>query len=95
MNQLNMKFDGKTFEQKKDGKRLAAQYNNVFALMSDGKWRTLNEISEVVRAPEASISARLRDARKNRNGAHNVERRRVVESQGLWEYRLIVNKGER
>jgi hypothetical protein len=43
--------------------------------------------------PEASISARLRDFRKEQFGKHVVERRR--RSQGQWEYRLIVVPTER
>jgi hypothetical protein len=57
--------------------------------MIDGQWRTLAEISAVIRCPEASVSARLRDLRKNKFGGYLVERRRRgAERRGLFEYRV-------
>lgn len=82
-------FDGVTFNAKRDGARLTAQYDSVFQCMRDGQWRTLARIHNMTGAPEASISARLRDCRKARNGNHTVERRFV--ERGLFEYRLILN----
>lgn len=69
-----------------DNARLGEQQAHVTALMLDGKWRTLAEISAAVGAPEASVSARLRDMRKERNGAYVVERARRSAAQ--WEYRV-------
>jgi hypothetical protein len=71
-----------------DQRRLGAQAQAVFNLMSDGEWRTLHEISAATGYPEASCSSRLRDYRKPRFGAHHVERRRRTE--GTWEYRVGV-----
>jgi len=79
-------FDGQTFSQPRDGDRLHAQLSRVRDVMRDGQWRTLASISEVVGAPEASVSARLRDLRKARHGSHTVARRYV--ERGLWEYRV-------
>lgn len=57
--------------------------------MNDGKWRTLSEISALTGDGEASISARLRDLRKDEFGGLNVDRRRRGdESRGLFEYRV-------
>ena len=84
-------FDGETYEPAQDKHRLNCQLRRVFDLMCDGKWRTLSAISYQVIDSEASISARLRDFRKPRFGAHTVERRRV--KCGLFEYRLLA-KGE-
>jgi hypothetical protein len=55
--------------------------------MRDGRWRRLTAIAIAAQAPEASVSARLRDLRKERFGSHTVERRYVA--QGLWEYRVL------
>jgi hypothetical protein len=77
-------FDGRTIEPEKDHERLKGQLKKVKDLMIDGQWRTLAEIAEVVGAPEGSVSARLRDLRKEKFGGYNVERRRVT--GGLWEY---------
>jgi hypothetical protein len=81
--------DGSTYDHERDGKRLHKQHNRVFALMKDGNWRTLGQIAVGTGDPEASVSARLRDLRKDRFGAHGVERRSC--GNGLFEYRLRVN----
>lgn len=78
--------DGETFDAVLDGERLNAQQQRVLTLMQDGHWRTLDEISQVTGDPPASVSARLRDLRKERFGKHTVERRR--RTKGLFEYRL-------
>jgi hypothetical protein len=79
-------FDGGTFDEARDGERLAKQLQSVFSLMSDKEWHTIPELAYVLRAPEASISARLRDLRKSKFGAHIVEREYVI--RGLWKYRV-------
>lgn len=56
---------GETYNHERDGLRLAAQYDKVFALMKDGAQRTLGEIAYFCGAPEASCSARLRQIRAN------------------------------
>lgn len=63
------------------------QLQIVWDLMVDGEWRSLAQIAEVVGEPEASVSARLRDFRKPRCGAHNVFRRLL--STGMYEYRVV------
>lgn len=87
MTQQEMRFDGATYEPKLDLDRLSSQLLKVEALMLDGKWRTLTHISIAVKAPESSVSARLRDLRKPRFGSHLIDRRRVT--RGLFEYRMV------
>lgn len=88
-------FGGVTFSATHDGPRLARQLDRVRALMLDGHWRTLAEIQRAIAVPgkhdtEAAVSARLRDLRKGKYGALQVERRRRGEpSRGLWEYRVV------
>lgn len=79
-------FDGRTYSHTRDGKRLSRQFADVLAYVADGRWHTLAEIAQAVRAPEASVSARLRDARKARFGGFAIEREYV--SEGLHRYRL-------
>lgn len=86
-----MHFDGETYDPEIDHSRLASQLAEVKKLMSDGEWRTLDDIAFIVPASIASISARLRDLRKERFGSHTVDRRRTPEP-GVFEYRLIVNE---
>lgn len=79
-------FDGATYEPRLDLIRLNTQLGRVKHLMIDGRWRTLRSIAAQTGGSEASVSARLRDLRKPRNGGYNVERRRVAD--GLFEYRI-------
>lgn len=73
--------------------RMGKQRAAVLAYMAAGEWWTLAGLAEVTGFPEASVSARLRDFRKPRYGAHDVDRRRVGEGRGTWEYRLRMNEG--
>jgi len=82
-------FDGRTYSSEHDHARLARQLRKVAALMLDGSWRTLAEIAGAIDEPEASISARLRDLRKDRFGAYIVERQHRHEAErGCYEYRV-------
>ncbi len=82
-------FDGETYEPKLDHERLGQQLGDVKALMSDGHWRPLDEIAATTGHPQASVSARLRDLRKEKFGGWTVERRRVPDGHGLHEYRVV------
>jgi hypothetical protein len=85
-------FDGPGLDPERDDPRLARQIARVYNLMLDGGWWTLHTISAATEAPEASVSARLRDLRKPRFGGHEVEERRVAGSDGLHEYHLVPNE---
>lgn len=90
--QTSLDFDGKTFVRKHDASRLGALLGAVKRVMLDGQWRTLAEIHTAIGGlgTEASISARLRDLRKEKFGGLTVERRRRGEpSDGLHEYRVL------
>jgi len=84
--------DGSTYSHPRDGVRLHAQHHRVLACLRDGAWWTLGTLREATGDPEASISARLRDLRKPRFGAHLIEGRYV--RRGLWEYRLVIGQLE-
>ena len=87
---LTLDFDGATYEPEHDQIRLGKQAQAVWDLISDGRWRTLREISVVTDYPEASISARLRDFRKTRFGEYEIERRRCCPCcPGIHEYRVV------
>jgi hypothetical protein len=72
--------------------RLSTQLGAVKQVMADGNYRTLEEIAGIVylltgkKATEASISARLRDLRKERFGGYKVDRMSV--GAGLFKYRV-------
>lgn len=79
---------GATYVHTLDADRLNRQQAEVFALMRDGTWRTLAEISAATHNPEASVSARLRDFRRL---GQTVERRRRGDPRaGLHEYRVVL-----
>lgn len=83
-------FDGETYDEERDRDRLESQLMSVFHYMQDGEWHSLRQISKALHYPEASISARLRDLRKTRFGAHRVKRRYIT--KGLWHYKLLAPK---
>ena len=87
-------FGGDTFDPTLDEARLRKQLAAVWRVMWDCQWRTLHQISmEIGGAPEASVSARLRDFRKTKFGGHTVQRRRVPNGNGLHVYRVLPRKG--
>ena len=81
------KFSGPAYSQPLDQDRLSGQHERIRDLMLDGEWRTLQEIQEVTKDPESSISAQLRHLRKPRFGSHDVDKRRRGGS-GSWEYKV-------
>ena len=90
-----MPFGGTTYDPAQDRDRLGRQLRATLHLMRDGHWHTLEDLSVAVGAllnapaPEASVSARLRDLRKEKFGGWVVERRRFRPGSGLYEYRLL------
>jgi hypothetical protein len=86
------RFAGADYNPERDNARLGAQLLRVWSVMSDGLWHTLPQIAQATGDPEASISAQLRHLRKDRFGAHTVEREYI--RNGLYRYRLIINEGK-
>ena len=82
-------FSGRTYSHVVDGVRLKGQLGDVFSLMEDREWRTLREISSVTGHPEASVSARLRDIRKENIFRNYTMAARRKETGGTWEYRVV------
>lgn len=80
--------DGSSFSRGRDLSRLNAQMADVYRYMSHGEWRTLADIATNTGHPEASVSARLRDLRKDKFGGFNVERRYIA--CGQYQYRLVI-----
>lgn len=83
--------DGTTYASCDYG-RLNKQAAAVWRVMLDGRWRSLRSISALTGYGEASISARLRDFRKAKFGAHVVDRERLA--SGMFLYRLILKKDD-
>ena len=79
-------FEGSHYQDKRDRKRLTGQIGRVYRLMDDGHWRTLDEIVCGTGDPHASVSAQLRNLRKEKFGGHIVDTQYI--DNGLYEYRL-------
>lgn len=90
MIQAEFKFDGSDYIPERDNERLTRLLDMVFNLMKDGKYRTLEQIADVTKKPEASISAHLRHLRKQKFGSHTVNKEYL--GNGLYSYQLIINK---
>lgn len=83
-------FDGDTFDAQEDGSRLTRQLYKIRHIMARGQWHTLAQLESLTGYPQASISARLRDLRKERHGAWDIQRRRVPGMPGVHEYRALM-----
>ena len=90
MTQEELRFDGADYSPDRDNPRLKGQMLRVWEVMKDGQWRTLRQIADMTQDPEASISAQLRHFRKDRFGAHQIEREYI--DNGAYKYRLIINE---
>lgn len=86
--QQELVFDGADYVHELDGKRLAKNHLKLKNLMQDQRFRTLSEISAITNIPEASVSAGLRDFRKERFGGHIVNKNYL--ENGLYSYQLIL-----
>ncbi len=85
-------FSGSDYVPRFDLKRLTGQALKIFTAMQDGTFRTLAEIAQITGYGESSISAQLRNFRKQSFGGHQVSKRpRGERVNGLWEYKLTVN----
>lgn len=82
------RFNGADYQPPRDHARLRGQILDIFLLMKDGRWRTLNEISGATGHPAASVSAQLRHLRKDRFGGHTINREYI--DNGLYRYQLLL-----
>lgn len=83
------RFDGADYVPVRDDPRLTGQLLRIWKATVGRGWRTLDEIAAAAGAPAASVSAQLRHLRKERFGAHTVEKRHRGEAaRGLYEYRV-------
>lgn len=90
-------FEGATYDAPLDKLRLNTLLARVFRFLrhAEGRFFTLSEIREGVGSgTEASISARLRDLRKEDCGSYTIARRRRGEGRrGVHEYGMVDGKG--
>ena len=87
-------FNGSDYIPEMDKVRLTGQIERIFDCMKDSKFRTLSEIEAITKDGQASVSAQLRNLRKERFGLHTINKQRRHEA-GLFEYQLIINSSTR
>jgi len=86
MTSFEPRFDGADYDPQRDWTRLTTQLGRVHNCMSDGRWRSLDDIARATGDPHASVSAQLRNLRKKRFGGHSVEKKHI--KAGHFLYRL-------
>lgn len=86
---MHRHFSGHGVKTMATHERLEKQHVRIKRAMADGVWRTVSEIHKITGFLETSISAQLRNLRKYGFGSHEVQGNE--RSQGLWEFRLIIN----
>ncbi len=84
-------FDGNYYNEKNDKVRLTKQLQGVYNCIRSGSWQTVQEIADITNYPQASISAQLRNLRKERFGGMDVEGR-YRSGTRIFEYKLNKNK---
>ena len=85
--QKEMIFDGHDYVHSRDSKRLGTQLEQIRDFMEGKDYLTLQEISESTGHPHASVSAQLRNLRKDRFGSRVIDRKHI--SNGLYSYKLM------
>jgi len=81
-----MTFDGDDYVEERDYKRLKTQLEVITEYMEDAGFKTLDEIARDTGYRSASISAQLRNLRKEKFGSRNVSRKHI--GNGLYSYKL-------
>lgn len=80
-------FDGRTFDQDRDGDRLKNALERVRRLLRSGRAWTAVELAEAAGCSETGVTARVRDLRKAKFGGHVIESKCVA--GGKWTYRMV------
>jgi CRP-like cAMP-binding protein len=82
-----MRFDGADYIHSRDSKRLGTQMEQIRDFMEGKGYLTLQEIADATGNPPASVSAQLRNLRKERFGSRIIDKKYV--SNGLYSYKLV------
>ena len=82
-----LRFDGWTYDEAQDQKRLGTLLIRVYNVLKDGQPHTLPELVLKCGGSETGVSAKIRDLRKARFGGHTIEATR--KHGGTWAYKLL------
>lgn len=86
------RFDSGVDLTKADHARLSTQLQRVLHVLRDGQWYSVPALQRAIRAqfgitePEPSLSAQIRNAKKEKHGGYPVERRRIGNT---YEFRIV------
>ena len=80
-------FDGDDYVSSRDKPRLTQQIHQVRMYMENNNWLSVKQISDDLNFPEPSVSAQIRNLRKEKFGNRIVERR--YQGNGLYEFKLM------
>jgi DNA-binding Lrp family transcriptional regulator len=79
-------FDGEDMDQERDGERLNRQMNIIRERMENAGWLSVQQLSNELGFPATSVSAQIRNLRKDKFGGRYVERR--YQGNGLYQFKL-------
>lgn len=85
------RFDSGVDLKPSDHVRLGAQLQRLLSVVTDEQWWTVEKLQDEIfgrygiRDPQASLSAQLRNARKEKHGGYDIQRRR---NGNFYEFRL-------
>jgi len=72
-------------------KKMSGARLQVFSVMRDGEWRTLEYLRDVVGSPTQSIAIYLRSFREKKYGGYVVNKRKRGKTR-IFEYQLSLNQ---
>ena len=87
------RYGGATYDEAHDRKRLDGAMGRVYALMRDGRKRTLPDIARIAKCSENGAGARMRDFRKpkfKKQFPDVVDSRKENRGGGVWVYWLVM-----
>ena len=88
MTQTQLDFDGDHYDPIMDRERLTGQMKDVYDCIKNNKWWTVDELHSATGHPHASISAQLRNMRKDRFGGIEVTGR-YRSGTRIFEYKIF------
>lgn len=82
-------YDDQGYDPALDRCPMTGQIRRLWAFMRDGQWRTLHRIALAIGYLESSVSANLRNLRKQKYGGFTVNKRIGKNGFGWWwEYQM-------
>ena len=90
---VNPDFDGDDYVADRDNARLTNQIDKVRMYMENAGYLTVKQIAADLKQPEPSVSAQIRNLRKDRFGARTVNRE--YRGNGCYAFKLEPKMSDR